>query len=150
MVFEKLSHFFGTSDLEDWDEDEVESATTSTPTKSTVPTVKTDNSRKVVSISQAGSALNSSQILVTEPRLYADAKDIATNLLNNRAVIVNFNRLDQAQACRIVDFLTGTVYAIKGQIQRIGDNIFLCTPAQFEVEGTLQELKNKKSQDFGY
>jgi cell division inhibitor SepF len=37
----------------------------------------------------------------------------------------------------VIDFLTGTVFAIKGEIQRVGDKIFLCTPAKFEIEGSI-------------
>ncbi len=51
-------------------------------------------------------------------------KEVAQNLLNNKAVIINFGRMDDEQARRIVDFITGTVYALNGEIQRVGDKIF--------------------------
>ncbi|WP_252898895.1 cell division protein SepF [Secundilactobacillus odoratitofui] len=77
------------------------------------------------------------KIALFEPRLYADVQEIASQLLNQQAVIVNFARIDDATGRRIVDFLTGTVFAIDGDIERVGDAIFLCTPKNFEVSGDL-------------
>lgn len=96
---------------------------------------------KVVSMNSVRQ--RSSQIALYEPRLYADVKQIASQLLNDRAVIVNFSQMDGKVASRIVDFLNGTVFAIDGDIKRIGKEIFLCTPKNFEVSGNLSDtLKN--------
>jgi Uncharacterized protein conserved in bacteria len=141
MAFEKLSHFFGISDEDEYDETGYQSEANdeTTPVETTTSSTTTGN---VVAMNQAGRNV-SRKIIIFEPRIYADAKDIATNLLNNQAVIVNFTQLDDSQARRIVDFLTGTVFALKGEIQRVGDQIFLCTPPKFEIEGTISEnLKN--------
>lgn len=54
--------------------------------------------------------------------------------------MVNLQRIDHDQAKRIVDFLSGTVYAIGGDIQKIGMNIFLCTPDNVEVSGNISEF----------
>lgn len=77
------------------------------------------------------------KIVVYEPRIYSDAKEIGSHLLNNRAVVINFDRIEADDARRIVDFLTGTVFAINGEIKRIGESIFLVTPANFEIDGSL-------------
>ncbi|GAE47136.1 FtsZ-interacting protein related to cell division [Mesobacillus boroniphilus JCM 21738] len=57
---------------------------------------------------------------------------------------MNLQRIEQDQARRIVDFLSGTVYAISGDIQRIGMNIFLCTPDNVEVTGNISELMQER------
>ena len=85
-----------------------------------------------------------SKIVLYEPRVFSDAKDVAQNLLNNKAVIINFSRMEDSSARRIVDFITGTVYALKGEIQRIGDKIFLATPPKFSTDGKISELVDKK------
>ena len=77
----------------------------------------------------------SSKVVLVEPRVYAEAQDIADQLKNRKAVVVNLQRIDHDQARRIVDFLSGTVYAIGGDIQKIGTDIFLCTPDNVEVSG---------------
>lgn len=79
----------------------------------------------------------SKKISVIEPRTYTESKDIAKSLFRNEIVIVNFHLVDENQARRIVDFLTGAIYAIDGDIQRIGDEIFLCTPANMEIDSSV-------------
>ena len=77
---------------------------------------------------------------MAEPRLYAEAQEIADHLKNRRAVVVNLQRIEHDAAKRIVDFLSGTVYAIGGDIQKIGTNIFLCTPDNVEVTGNISDM----------
>ncbi len=97
----------------------------------------------VVSIQTANSIKNSnSKVVIVEPRVYAEAQDIAEHLKNKRAIIVNLQRIDREQGIRIIDFLSGTVYALAGDIQRIGTDIFLCTPENVEVSGEVTNYLN--------
>ncbi|WP_332647997.1 cell division protein SepF [Lysinibacillus sp. 54212] len=92
----------------------------------------------VVSLHTAATNKNSKVVLV-EPRVYAEAQDIAENLKNRRATIVNLQRIERDQGVRIIDFLSGTVYALGGDIQRVGTDIFLCTPENVEVSGEISD-----------
>ena len=56
-------------------------------------------------------------------------------------------RVTAEQAKRIIDFLSGTVYAIGGDLQKIGGGIFLCTPRNVNVEGSITDEDNNKKQD---
>lgn len=139
MAFDKLGRFFGIDGSEDEGDDEID------PNEEAFnQEVPQSNERRgnVVSINSAGTP--TSKIVLEEPRVYSDAKEVAQNLLNNKAVIINFSRMDDAQARRIVDFITGTVYALNGEIQRVGDKIFLATPPKFETDGKIAELVEKK------
>jgi len=83
------------------------------------------------------------KVIIREPNEYSDAQDIADCLKENFPVFINLQRLEKAQAKRVVDFLSGTIYAIDGDIKRVGTNLFLCTPKTVETEGqvSLQELQ---------
>ncbi|MCG3090178.1 cell division protein SepF [Sporosarcina cyprini] len=81
----------------------------------------------------------SSKVILVEPRVYAEAQDISEHLKNKRAVVVNLQRIERDQGVRIVDFLSGTVYALGGDIQRIGTDIFLCVPENVEVAGSITD-----------
>lgn len=81
----------------------------------------------------------SSKVILVEPRVYAEAQDISEHLKNKRAVVVNLQRIDKDQGIRIVDFLSGTVYTLGGDIQRIGTDIFLCAPDTVEVAGAISD-----------
>lgn len=96
-------------------------------------------SNNIVSI-QAAMSSKGAKVVLVEPRIYAEAQDIAEHLKNKRATIVNLQRIDRDQGVRIVDFLSGTVYALGGDIQRIGKDIFLCTPDNVEVSGEISNF----------
>ena len=141
MAFDKLGRFFGISNDDELENDE-EYAAQSNENNENVPlnSVSRDN---VVSI-KSGLNSSKSKIVLYEPRVYSDAKDVAQNLLNNKAVVINFSRMEDDSARRIVDFITGTVYALNGEIQRIGDRIFLATPPKFEKKKKISDLVDKK------
>lgn len=86
------------------------------------------------------SAMKSSKVNLVEPRVYAEAQDIAEHLKSKRAVVVNLQRIEKDQGLRIIDFLSGTVYALGGDIQRIGTDIFLCVPDTVEVDGAISDF----------
>lgn len=86
------------------------------------------------------------KMILLEPRAYSESQQIADHLKKRNTVVVNMKRVTPDQAKRIVDFLSGTVYAIGGDLQKIGGGIFLCTPKNVNVEGSITEDddKNKK------
>lgn len=102
---------------------------------------KQSSKNNVVSIHSQKSA----RVVLTEPRTYDEAQDIADQLKTRRAVVVNLQRVRREQAIRIVDFLSGTVYALGGHISKIGTDIFLCTPDSVEVSGTITEMMTEEA-----
>ncbi|MDE5977861.1 MAG: cell division protein SepF [Turicibacter sp.] len=78
---------------------------------------------------------NLNKVIIREPNEYSDAQDIADCLKEKYPVFINLQRLEKSQAKRVVDFLSGTIYAIDGDIKRVGTNLFLCTPKNVETEG---------------
>ena len=101
-----------------------------------------NNSRNVVTMNNAtpnNASQESSKMCLFEPRVFSDTQDIADELKNRRATLVNLQRIDKVSAKRIIDFLSGTVYAIGGDIQRVGTDIFLCTPDNVEVAGSITD-----------
>lgn len=90
-------------------------------------------------VSLQSAASKSSKVNLAEPRVYAEAQDIAEHLKSKRAVVVNLQRIEKDQGLRIIDFLSGTVYALGGDIQRIGTDIFLCVPDTVEVDGAISD-----------
>ncbi|GAE29165.1 cell division protein SepF [Halalkalibacter hemicellulosilyticus] len=95
------------------------------------------NQQNVVSLQ---SVQKGAKMILLEPRTYDEAQEIADHLKNRKAVIINLQRISHDQAKRIVDFLSGTVYAIGGDIQKVGTHIFLCTPDNVDVTGSITEM----------
>ena len=93
-------------------------------------------SQNVVSLK---SVQASSKVVLSEPRSYDETQEIADHIVNRRSVVINLQRVDFQQAKRIVDFLSGTVYAVSGEIQKLGPHTFLCTPDNVNVSGSITE-----------
>ena len=79
------------------------------------------------------------KMILLEPRAYSESQQIADHLKMRNTVVVNLKRVTSDQAKRIIDFLAGTIYAIGGDLQKIGGGIFLCTPNNINVQGKITE-----------
>lgn len=83
------------------------------------------------------------KMILLEPRAYSESQQIADHLKKRNTVVVNLKRVTSEQAKRIVDFLSGTLYAIGGNLQKLGPGIFLCTPKNINVQGKINEEEDK-------
>lgn len=114
------------------------------PTKRTEKVINMPNNeamKKRVATQTATTTKERKRISVVEPRAYNEAMVIAKRIAQGEAVLINFQSLDEGRARRIVDFLTGAVYMIDGDIKRVGNEMFLCTPTNMEVDNsTLQSM----------
>lgn len=85
-----------------------------------------------------------SKMILLEPRAYSESQQIADHLKSRNTVVVNLKRVTSDQAKRIIDFLAGTIYAIGGDLQKIGGGIFLCTPNNVNIQGKITDDKEGK------
>ena len=96
-----------------------------------------------ISVDEAVTEEGGAKMILLEPRAYSEAQQIADHLKKRNTVVVNLKRVTSDQAKRIMDFLSGTIYAIKGNIQKIGSGIFLCTPNNINVQGKITDDTEK-------
>ena len=75
------------------------------------------------------------KMIVYHPVSYEDAQNIIDNLKSRKPVIVNMEELDVAAAQRILDFISGAIYALSGTIAKISRGIFVVAPANYDVIG---------------
>ena len=94
----------------------------------------------------ADNGMAGSKMILLEPRAYSESQQIADYLKGRSAVVVNLKRVTPDQAKRIVDFLYGTIYAIGGDLQKLGGGIFLCTPNNVNVEGKISDDANNSGE----
>ncbi len=79
------------------------------------------------------------KMILLEPRAYSESQQIADYLKKKNSVVVNLKRVTSDQAKRIIDFLSGCVYAINGTMQKIGIGIYLCAPKNVNVQGKITD-----------
>lgn len=80
------------------------------------------------------------EVCVIKPTSIEDSREITETLLSGRAVILNLEGLDVDIAQRIIDFTSGSCFAISGNLQKISNYIFIITPANVDISGDFQDL----------
>lgn len=99
------------------------------------------NVQKVTPIRQIKRAPgNGMEVCVIKPTSVEEAREITETLLANRTVVLNLEGLDVEIAQRIIDFASGSTYAISGNLQKISNYIFIITPACVDISGDFQEI----------
>lgn len=83
------------------------------------------------------------KMILLEPRSFSESQAIADHLKSRNSVVVNLKRVTSAQAKRIIDFLSGCIYAIGGNMQKIGVGIYLCTPKNVNIQGKITDDNDK-------
>ncbi len=87
------------------------------------------------------------KMILVEPRAYSESQQIADHLKNRNSVVVNLKRVTSDQAKRVIDFLSGVIYAIGGTMQKIGVGIYLVTPNNVSVQGKITDDSEKASKN---
>lgn len=80
------------------------------------------------------------EVCVIKPTTMEDAREITETLLDNRTVVLNLEGLDVDIAQRIIDFTSGSCFAMSGNLQKISHYIFIVTPASVDLSGDFQEI----------
>ena len=80
------------------------------------------------------------EVCVIKPSSFEEAREITETLLKNRTIVMNLEGLDVDVAQRILDFTSGSCYAIQGNLQKISMYIFIITPASVDISGDFQSI----------
>ncbi len=98
---------------------------------------------KVVNMPQT----NQIKMVISQPTTFEQSEEICQYLKERKSCIVNLEYVNKDVARRIVDFISGGVYALNGHIQKISNSIFLIAPANYDIANEMgrEEVKNKLS-----
>jgi cell division inhibitor SepF len=132
-VVQKLLNFVGIEELDDYGEAKEPEWEPEVPKKKRPP---------VVSLPGAQRGAAGVQVVVMHPRSLEDGQTIADQVKGRRPVIVNLDLADERSGQRLLNFLSGVVYALDGSLRKVGDGIFLATPSNVEVAADEQEDTN--------
>ena len=99
---------------------------------------------KVVSMPQNSQAI---KMVISQPTTFEQSDEICSFLKEKKSVIVNLEYVNKDVARRIVDFISGGVYALDGYIQKVSNSIFLVAPSNYEITNEMarEEMKSKLS-----
>ena len=107
--------------------------------KASAPVSESRRGGKVVNINTN----TQMQVVLVKPERFDNVSDIADHLLQNRAVLLNLESTNKDVARRLVDFLSGCAYALKGKIKKVAISTYIITPYNVDIVGDLvEELEN--------
>lgn len=130
-IWDKVLNFLGLEDNDEEIQEEQEAHEIYT-----IPNKK----RKVVNIHTATPV----KVIIYQPLRFEQASEICDSLKERKPVIVNLDSVDGELGRRILDFLSGAVYAMDGSIQKISSNIFVMAPSNVQINSNIkEELKDK-------
>lgn len=98
-----------------------------------------DNEKKIISIYKN----QGFRIIVYNPESFAEVQNIVDQLKEGKPIILNLQDLDNDKARRIVDFVSGSVYALDGSVQKISELIFVFVPQNVNIDA--RNFKKNKS-----
>ena len=84
---------------------------------------------------------NKQEVVLFRPGSFNDTSKAADDLRSHKAVIVNMENVDKAMARRVVDFLSGCVYALDGDVKKIAQSAYLFCPHNMDITGDLDTLQ---------
>ena len=93
---------------------------------------------KLVSMSRG----QAQEIVRFHPTSFQDSRKAATDLVSSKAVIVNLEELDKDASRRMVDFLSGVVFAMDGDVQKIAQNAYVFCPPNMFISGGPETLQS--------
>ena len=103
-----------------------------------------NNNNKAVTMPGQGQPI---RMVISQPTTFEQSDEICSFLKEKKSVIVNLEYVNKDVARRIVDFISGGVYALDGYIQKVSNSIFLVAPSNYEITNEMarEEIKNKLS-----
>jgi cell division inhibitor SepF len=122
----KFLNFVGVEEVDDYDEP------AEAPEPQWEPEV-TPQRRRPGLVSLPNRQANGLRVVVMHPRSLEDGQTIGDQVKGRRPVIVNLDLADERSGQRLLNFLSGIVYALDGSLRKVGDGIFLVTPSNVEV-----------------
>lgn len=90
--------------------------------------------------SAAPRSSSANEVCIFKPSSIEDSREITETLLQGKAVVINFEGLHVEISQRIIDFISGSCYALDGNLQKISNYIFIATPNSVDISGDFQNL----------
>jgi cell division inhibitor SepF len=142
-MLNKVLYFMGIGDNSEDEHDDEVAVTSSKPQIEAVP-ISSAKKSNVVNIHSTTPPI---KVVLMEPTNYDDVQEICSNLKSKKPIIVNFENVDKDLAKRMVDFISGAVYALDGTIQKVSNGIVVVAPSNVDILGKIKNGINDEEFD---
>ena len=139
----KIWNLLGVENEDDYEEEYIDGDTVYVPEEKEYVAPTTNKKSKVVGMPGVPQV----KVIICQPNTFEQSEEICEHLKEKKSVIVNLEYVNKDVARRIIDFISGAVYSLDGNIQKISNSIFLIAPFNYEItnEVVKEDIKNKLS-----
>lgn len=81
----------------------------------------------------------SNNLIIFRPASCEDSSHMIDSLKSNKPVIANFENIDRDKAQRILDMMSGAMYAMSGTVHQVSKSIYVFAPENMDVSGENKE-----------
>lgn len=115
------------------------------PVQEEEPEENRQQADNVVDFKNKAKTASQMKVMVIELVSFDDAQQVADHIRNHKPVVVNFENTNGDIAKRIIDFISGTTYALSGDIKKVGKNVFMCAPDNVSVNFSEETKKQPQN-----
>ena len=115
------------------------------PVQEEEPEENRQQADNVVDFKNKAKTASQMKVMVIEPVSFEDSQQVADHIRNHKPVVVNFENTNGDIAKRIIDFISGTTYALSGDIKKVGKNVFMCAPDNVSVNFSEETKKQPQN-----
>ena len=139
----KMWKILGVENEDEYDQDEFEA--NDSPVDDRDFSLNTNNNKKNKVVGMPG--VQQVKVIISQPNSFEQSEEICEHLKEKKSIIVNLEYVNKDVARRIIDFISGAVYALDGNIQKISNSIFLVAPYNYEITNEIlkDDIKSKVS-----
>ncbi len=84
-------------------------------------------------------ASGKSVVKIYEPVTKTSTSTIIDSIKKGEFCIVNFSKVSEDEARNIYATLSGSLYSLEGQLKQIDENIIICSPSNFLIDGEVSD-----------
>lgn len=141
-IISAFKRYFDLEETVDTSEEDVQRVSLEPESRTAIRKKRDDEkSGRIVALQ---SARQTEKLILIEPRTFDDVESIVGHLKNRRIVLCNLHRVNREEGQRILDFVSGTLYALDGQIRKTGADTFLFAPDFVDISGVIGSTKDEK------
>lgn len=135
-LLDKIKSIISVPDEDEEIENEVEVTEEAAPKKKPQPEAKREPATpRVIGGKKNAQAAPNMQLVIVKPERFDEVTSIADHMNAKKIVLLNLEKCDRDLSRRIIDFLSGAVYANHGNISKSAISSFVIVPADVDVMG---------------
>lgn len=92
---------------------------------------------RVYAVPQNTQGMDALRMMVLQPQSFEDTQMVIDNLLGGKSVVLNLENLKSDAAQRVLDFVSGAIYALNGNIRKVSKGIFILAPQGVDISGNI-------------